>query len=72
MADTILGEFPKVNCSDCGKEGCVYRHWGLLVPKGKVLTLCVGCWDDRVDYYSQHGCAKPVISQEEKNHERKL
>lgn len=65
MADTILAEFPDSNCADCGEKGCEYRHWGPLVPPGKVLTLCTQCWGKRVDYYQQHGQAKP-LSQEEK------
>ena len=64
MADTILGEFTEMNCSDCGKKGCTYRHWGPLAPAGTVMTVCIACWNDRVTYYEQHGTAKPVASQE--------
>lgn len=47
MADTMRGDFPKVICSDCGVEGCVFKHWGPLVPSGVVGSFCWDCWDDR-------------------------
>ncbi len=35
MPDTLRGDFPDKNCSDCGavEKGLVYiKHWGPLVP----------------------------------------
>ena len=56
MADTILGDFPDSICSDCGKKGCTYKHWGPLAPDGK--SFCLECWHKRVDYYNKYG--KPL------------
>lgn len=47
MPDTIRGDFPDTICSDCGEKGCVFRHWGPLVPEGKVGDFCGYCWTRR-------------------------
>lgn len=59
MGDTVLGGFSEVHCDDCGKKGCMYKHWGPLVPPGMVLTVCLECWHNRQHYYNEHGVAKP-------------
>ena len=44
MSDTILGEFPNVACSDCGRVGQVqYKHWGEFVPQGEAGHFCGSC-----------------------------
>ena len=41
MADTINADFSKSPCSDCGKKGIAYlKHWGPLVPSGKIGIFC--------------------------------
>jgi hypothetical protein len=47
MADTIRGNFPDEICSDCGKKGVIFHHWGSRVPEGTTAKLCVYCWDRR-------------------------
>mgnify|MGYP003392408147 CR=1 FL=1 len=47
MADTVRGDFAKEKCSDCGREGCIAKHWGPLVPKGESGTFCGWCLTER-------------------------
>lgn len=47
IADTIRGSFPEKICSDCGKKGCMFSHWGPLVPKGESGSFCWFCWSLR-------------------------
>ena len=50
MADTLTGDFPNISCSDCGKVGGVcFKHWGHLVPAGKVGVFDIECWRARTD-----------------------
>ena len=50
MPDTERGDFPNTPCSDCGKIGGVYiRHWGPLVPQGKVGYFDQDCLMKRRD-----------------------
>jgi len=44
MADTVKGDWPNACCSDCGKIGCVIKHWGPLVPGGESGSFCVDCF----------------------------
>jgi len=67
MADTVLGEMPEATCSDCGTKGCVYRHWGPLVPRGKVGQFCIECWRKRVDHYNRHGSALPMETKDDES-----
>ena len=51
MADTARGYYPDIPCSDCGDEelGQVYiKHWGSLVPPGKIGFFGPKCWEARV------------------------
>jgi len=59
MPDTIRGNFTDVFCSDCGKKGCTFYHFGPLVLKGDRRFLCVNCANKRRVYYNQHGEAMP-------------
>lgn len=47
MADTERGNFLGQKCSDCGEEGCVIKHWGPLVPEGKIGFFCPFCFFQR-------------------------
>ena len=50
MADTLRGNFLNIPCSDCGKVGKVcFKHWGPLVPAGKVGGFDIECWRARMD-----------------------
>ncbi len=60
MADTIRGDFPNSTCSDCGKKGCTFSHWGPLVPPGKSGSFCGDCWQRRTDHYNVHRTALPL------------
>lgn len=60
MADTIRGGGPDIECSDCGREGTVFKHWGPLVPSGVVGDFCVECWGTRQKHYLNHGTPKPM------------
>lgn len=55
MADTMRGAFPGVPCDDCGEKECCYRHWGPLVPPGKIMTFCDKCWQVRILVYLASG-----------------
>ncbi|TSC83275.1 MAG: Uncharacterized protein G01um101419_105 [Parcubacteria group bacterium Gr01-1014_19] len=54
MADTLLGNFTDLVCSDCGVSGCEYKHWGPLVPKGARGSFCPACYSVR-DLESMQG-----------------
>jgi len=43
MADTARGNWPEVECDDCGKKGVIFQHWGPLVPPGAVGKFCGEC-----------------------------
>ena len=48
MADTERGDYGNIACSDCGKTGEVcLKHWGPLVPEGKVGYFDQGCMNAR-------------------------
>lgn len=47
MADTIRGNFSDQTCSDCGEKGCVFKHWGSLVPPGVIGYFCAFCMNVR-------------------------
>lgn len=64
MPDTYRGDFKDAVCSDCGKTGCLFIHFGPLSPNGKTLHLCGGCWTDRAAFYEKEGYAKPVKEKE--------
>lgn len=61
MADTIRGDWPDMECRDCGVKGCMFVHWGPLVPSvaGKV-GLCGECWTLRDDSLSSGKAVPPV------------
>ncbi len=40
-------------CSDCKEKGCIFQHWGPLVPKGKTGNFCGFCWEQRRDRYEK-------------------
>ena len=44
MADTMRGDWPSEECSDCGTKGVVFKHWGPLVKPGDVGQFCGECW----------------------------
>jgi len=50
MADTTRGSFPKKICSDCGRRGCCFIHWGPMVPKGESGSFCWFCWGLRLTF----------------------
>jgi len=60
MADTVRGDFPDEICSDCGEQGCAFRHWGRLVPEGKVGHFCAFCWNERMDSSERGEPPKPL------------
>lgn len=47
MADTISGFCADEECSDCGKKGIIFKHWGSLVRPGDVGKFCGECWTIR-------------------------
>ena len=47
MPDTMRGDFPDEICSDCGEKGCVFKHWGPLVPEEDMGSFCGYCWTRR-------------------------
>lgn len=49
MPDTCRGDFPDVQCSDCGEMGCNFKHWGPLVPKNSLGNFCGFCWTERYE-----------------------
>ncbi len=60
MTDTSEGHFPDAICTDCGKKGCLFIHWGRLVPDGVPHGFCRGCFDTRQTYYRQHQEPMPL------------
>lgn len=64
MADTLRGDWPDSTCTDCGKKGVVFRHWGPLAPVGMLVTNCAECWRERVAYYEKNGTPKPLALHE--------
>lgn len=61
MADTCRGDFPDIPCSDCGKVGEVFmKHWGPLVPSGKVGAFDGDCWQARMDDYNSGRPIRPL------------
>lgn len=60
MADTVRGDFSNEECSDCGKKGCVVKHWGPLVPPGEVAYLCDPCLSLRNNSYEKGEDPKPL------------
>ncbi|HXK31977.1 MAG TPA: hypothetical protein VJ378_00675 [Candidatus Paceibacterota bacterium] len=60
MADTQRGGLEDVNCSDCGEKGCVFKHWGDLVPEGKIGYFCWFCWKVRDEASGRGGTPKPL------------
>ena len=47
MADSVRADFPDEKCSDCGEMGCCFKHWGPLVPEGKIGFFCSFCFSER-------------------------
>lgn len=63
MADTILGNFLDIECSDCGKIGnVIYQHWGPLVPTGITGFFCKECMQIRIDFSKKNGYARPMLT----------
>ena len=61
MADTMTGHWQKENCSDCGELGMVIiKHWGPSVPKGKVGSFCLFCWNEREEGWKEGKEPKPL------------
>lgn len=61
LADTSRGDYPDQKCSDCGVIGSVcLKHWGPLVPAGKVGYFDAQCWRARVDDYDQGKIPRPL------------
>lgn len=60
MADTKRGDFPEKICNDCGKKGCIFIHWGELVPEGKIGNFCWICWLVRNVDFEETKIAKPL------------
>ena len=61
VADTIRGDFGDTPCSDCGGKGnvCV-KHWGPLVPSGKIGFFDQGCLNARVEDYEAGRRPRPL------------
>jgi len=60
MADTSKANFSHVICTDCGKKGCLFLHWGRLVPDEVPHGFCETCMTKRIDYYNQHNEPMPL------------
>jgi len=60
MADTKRGDFPELICSDCGRKGCSFVHFGDLVPEGEVGNFCFACWLARDTDFGETGVVKPL------------
>lgn len=58
MADTTRGDYTNQTC-ECGKMGCVFHHWGPLVPRGERRALCAETMRERDQYFRKHGVAMP-------------
>ena len=74
IADTIKGSFPEKICSDCGKKGCLFIHWGPLVPSGESGTFCPLCMSFRqsVNMKKPLGVKPPGEAEEFKNSSLKI
>lgn len=44
MADTLRADRPERHCSDCGKKGTLFEHWGDVVPEGAIGNFCHPCF----------------------------
>ena len=60
MPDTTIGDFPHVDCADCGKKGCRMFHSGPLVPKGESGHFCAVCAQARKDDNEAGDEPKPI------------
>lgn len=60
MADTQRGGLSGILCSDCGEAEAVFRHWGDLVPEGKVGCFCFFCWNERMAVVNRGDSPKPL------------
>lgn len=61
MADCTIRQFEAhEHCSDCGKKGIHFAHWGELVPTGTSGKFCGLCWKARLDYFFHFGSPKPL------------
>lgn len=60
MADTQRGGLSGKLCSDCGEIEAAFRHWGDLVPKGKIGFFCMYCWNERREAASRGESPKPL------------
>jgi len=58
--DTTRGVFPGIACSDCGEKKVIFKHWGPLVPAGKVGYFCEDCMSERREYFQTNGIPKPL------------
>ena len=59
--DTAIGSWSKIICDDCEQPGgVIFRHWGPMVPKGRVGYFCGGCMYAREEYLKTNGTAKPM------------
>ncbi len=59
MSDTERGDFGNTPCTDCGEPKVQYKHWGSLVPKGKLGYFCFEDLAIRIRYLKEHGEPKP-------------
>jgi hypothetical protein len=60
MADTQRGDFKDLKCSDCGRPGCSFQHWGSMVPEGPIGNFCWSCWFARNADFDATGAVKPL------------
>ena len=60
MADTAKGHWQKENCSDCGEFDVIMKHWGPLVPEGKIGFFCLFCWNEREEDWKEGKEPKPL------------
>lgn len=60
MADTIRSAQENINCSDCGRLGTEFRHWGPLVPEGASGNFCGFCWHERNKDSNQGDLPRPL------------
>lgn len=60
MADTSLGNYPKVQCSDCGGGDVCFAHWGPLVPADKKGYFDADCFQARQKHYRKTGEVLPL------------
>jgi ribosomal protein S27E len=60
MADTVMGDFADIACTDCGDKPSIFKHWGHLVPSAEVGHFCGSCMKTRAEFYRENGSAKPI------------